>query len=353
MDADVVYEPRVAAAHGPPPGRPRRRRRHRLHQGGEPARQRTSTASSPSSTSPPRRRPGGPRTCIGASPAWPAGRSSTAGPTSRRSAAGSTPRPWPRTPSPPSRPSWPGAGWCSSRTPWSGPRSRATSTGCGSSGCGGHAATSRSPGATSTCGSGRRRATGSGRPPSPCSGSPRSLLPLFMITRRRRSSASGSSTATSRPRRSRPLWIVNGLGFVFVVTFTLLIDPSTARRTWREAVLFPGVVSLFVILHACFPAAFRPLAGGRATDRHPLGDLGGDLFLLGRLPLGVAVHGGGVARQAARPGRARRLGRRARVRRRLRAAAVRRHVHGLRPEARGAEQAWDKTVKTGKVAVRT
>ncbi len=50
-----------------------------------------------------------------------------------------------------------GAGWCSSRTPWCGPRSPAPSPGCGSSGCAGRAATSRSPGGSRGCGSARSR----------------------------------------------------------------------------------------------------------------------------------------------------------------------------------------------------
>jgi cellulose synthase/poly-beta-1,6-N-acetylglucosamine synthase-like glycosyltransferase len=54
-----------------------------------------------------------------------------------------------------------GAGWCSSRTPRSGPRSPVPSAPCGSSGSAGPAATSRSPCGTAGCGSGAPGTTGS------------------------------------------------------------------------------------------------------------------------------------------------------------------------------------------------
>ena len=53
------------------------------------------------------------------------------------------------------------------------------------------------------------------------------------------------------------LWILNGLSFVFLIVLTLLIDPAIARRTWRRAVMFPGLISVTIVLATCFPAVFR------------------------------------------------------------------------------------------------
>lgn len=53
------------------------------------------------------------------------------------------------------------------------------------------------------------------------------------------------------------LWIINALCFIFTTLFTLLIDPSAGRRTWVQGIFFPGVVSLVIIVYACFPVAFH------------------------------------------------------------------------------------------------
>lgn len=56
----------------------------------------------------------------------------------------------------------------------------------------------------------------------------------------------------------RFLWIINALTYVFITTYSLLLDGQTAKRAWREAVMFPGVVSVAIILYTCFP---RPAHG--------------------------------------------------------------------------------------------
>jgi cellulose synthase/poly-beta-1,6-N-acetylglucosamine synthase-like glycosyltransferase len=53
------------------------------------------------------------------------------------------------------------------------------------------------------------------------------------------------------------LWITNGLTYAFITTFALLIDPHTGRHVWREALLFPGVVSLIIMISAVAPAPLR------------------------------------------------------------------------------------------------
>ena len=44
---------------------------------------------------------------------------------------------------------------------------------------------------------------------------------------------------------------------MFITSFTLMIDWDTGRHTWKEGILFPGVISVFIILYACFPLPAR------------------------------------------------------------------------------------------------
>ncbi len=43
------------------------------------------------------------------------------------------------------------------------------------------------------------------------------------------------------------LWGVNLAVYLFMTLFALAIDPQMARRTWREAFLFPGLISLLIM----------------------------------------------------------------------------------------------------------
>jgi cellulose synthase/poly-beta-1,6-N-acetylglucosamine synthase-like glycosyltransferase len=56
------------------------------------------------------------------------------------------------------------------------------------------------------------------------------------------------------------LWITNVLTFVFITVLALLIDPGTGRRVWREAVFFPGAVSLVIMAAAIAPVPLRFVA---------------------------------------------------------------------------------------------
>jgi cellulose synthase/poly-beta-1,6-N-acetylglucosamine synthase-like glycosyltransferase len=53
------------------------------------------------------------------------------------------------------------------------------------------------------------------------------------------------------------LWITNVLAYVFITSYALLIDPPTGRHVWREAILFPGIVSVIIMLAAVAPAPLR------------------------------------------------------------------------------------------------
>jgi cellulose synthase/poly-beta-1,6-N-acetylglucosamine synthase-like glycosyltransferase len=55
----------------------------------------------------------------------------------------------------------------------------------------------------------------------------------------------------------RVLWVINAATYLFITGLALLFDPQTARHCWREAVLFPGLVNLAIIVLTCFPRLGR------------------------------------------------------------------------------------------------
>jgi cellulose synthase/poly-beta-1,6-N-acetylglucosamine synthase-like glycosyltransferase len=151
------------------------------------------------------------------------------------------------------------------------------------------------------------------------------------------------------------LWLTNVITYVFITSFALMIDPAVGRHTWRQAVMFPGAVNLTILVAAVLPTPLALLAREivRAAGFTPtLGWVRGlELFTYIWLAacMGVAYLG-----KVAEP---RRLGRF------LSPLFV--YIGGYGPllcaittaayvkELRGAEQKWDKTEKTGKVAAPT
>jgi cellulose synthase/poly-beta-1,6-N-acetylglucosamine synthase-like glycosyltransferase len=71
------------------------------------------------------------------------------------------------------------------------------------------------------------------------------LLTLYMI---------GSTMAWSV---FEGLWIWHAIAYVFGTAMALSIDPQTAKRCWREAILFPGIISLFIMLYSVYPALYE------------------------------------------------------------------------------------------------
>jgi cellulose synthase/poly-beta-1,6-N-acetylglucosamine synthase-like glycosyltransferase len=60
------------------------------------------------------------------------------------------------------------------------------------------------------------------------------------------------------------LWIVNAVCYLFTTAFSFAIDPRVARISWREGILFPGIVSVAIIGYACLPGVFGSAAGPQA-----------------------------------------------------------------------------------------
>ncbi len=149
------------------------------------------------------------------------------------------------------------------------------------------------------------------------------------------------------------LWIVAGLCYVFTTLFALLIDTETGRHTWKEGVLFPGLISITIIAYACFPRPARWCI-------HTSTDLAGLHLTPGEIHLAILFAYLWLAASMPVAWTARLLEPK-RVGRYLSPAIV--YIVGYGPllcgvtfnsyvkELRGAAMTWDKTEKTGKVGM--
>jgi cellulose synthase/poly-beta-1,6-N-acetylglucosamine synthase-like glycosyltransferase len=149
------------------------------------------------------------------------------------------------------------------------------------------------------------------------------------------------------------LWITNVLTYAFITSYALLIDPRTGRHVWREALLFPGVVSLIIMIAAIAPVPLRfltyhglDLAGGSALRGY-----GAEVELFTYAWLAASMGIAYLAKLAeSRPG--------GKV---ISPALIYLTGYGsllcavtftaYLKELRGADASWDKTEKTGKVAM--
>ncbi|HEY0933529.1 MAG TPA: glycosyltransferase family 2 protein, partial [Trebonia sp.] len=173
------------------------------------------------------------------------------------------------------------------------------------------------------------------------------LQPVFMITSSAALLALYFAGSPHAWPAFRLLWIINAVTYLFITGFSLLIDPGTGRRAWRQAVLFPGLVNLVIIAESCFPRAVH--AGASHLPRHVTAAITvfsyawlGAALALGYLVKVVEPHRGGrlfsaVLLYLAGYGSL------------LCACTFASYVK----ELRGAEMSWDKTEKTGTVAIPT
>jgi cellulose synthase/poly-beta-1,6-N-acetylglucosamine synthase-like glycosyltransferase len=49
------------------------------------------------------------------------------------------------------------------------------------------------------------------------------------------------------------LWAINVFTYVFITVSSFSVDPATAKRCWFEGLMFPGVISLLIIVYASYP----------------------------------------------------------------------------------------------------
>jgi cellulose synthase/poly-beta-1,6-N-acetylglucosamine synthase-like glycosyltransferase len=83
------------------------------------------------------------------------------------------------------------------------------------------------------------------------------LMPVFMTLSSIGLLALFAADRSLSEHAFRLLLGVNLVTYLFITVSAISIDPVTARRTWREAILFPGLVSLLFIIYAAYPPAFN------------------------------------------------------------------------------------------------
>ena len=147
-------------------------------------------------------------------------------------------------------------------------------------------------------------------------------------------------------------WVINGITYLYVTLFSFAIDPGTAKKSWVQGFMFPGLISLFIIAYAIYP----PLLEVYAT--WVLEHLGMPLSHGGKMTLILFIYAwlalGMPAAYLAKVLEKTRF--------KVLAMPVL-YIAGFGPllcaitfasyiaELRGAELKWDKTEKTGKVAL--
>lgn len=152
----------------------------------------------------------------------------------------------------------------------------------------------------------------------------------------------------------RLLWILNGIVYVIVIGGVWAVDPSTAKRTRIEGLLFPGLISALLVVYSVFPGPFAALATWLVAacgmaDRLSSGpQIGLALFTYSWLTLSMVFAYAGKVVESSQPGR-----------RRLAASLIVLAGYGsllcavtfaaVMNQLWGRKTVWVKTEKTGKV----
>lgn len=150
----------------------------------------------------------------------------------------------------------------------------------------------------------------------------------------------------------RTLWFLNVVTYLFVTLSSFSIDPETAKRTWREGLMFPGLVALLIIVYALYPPLFETHVANWLRDAGVDADaVATAVLLFTYVWLSASMLAAWLLKLLDA-----RFGRRVRF-----VTAPLLYVVGYGPllcavtaaayvkEARGAEMKWDKTEKTGAV----
>lgn len=179
------------------------------------------------------------------------------------------------------------------------------------------------------------------------------LLPAFMILASLALVTLWVLDAHDAKLLFRAFWSISALGFVFTTIYTLTLDRSIARRSWRQALAFPGLVNLCIIAWVLVPAPMHALVRQVAEAS----GLGWSTQTRSRLALGAYVWTSACMAFAWLIYRLDKF----RLARPLMPAFL--LVVGFGPmlcavtcaayvaQWRGAATTWDKTVKTGKVGM--
>ncbi len=145
----------------------------------------------------------------------------------------------------------------------------------------------------------------------------------------------------------RVLWAINVFTYLFITFSSFSVDPRTARQAWREGLLFPGAISLSIIVWAAYP----PILESTGLNESNTGLTIFLLFIYSWLALSMLAAWG--VRRLELSGHLSRL------------VPPLLYVVGYGPlltamtaaayikEIQGAEMKWDKTEKTGQVGELT
>ena len=85
------------------------------------------------------------------------------------------------------------------------------------------------------------------------------LMPLFMIAASCGLIGIVLLDAGAARDVFRVFWRFHAVLYVFVTAMSFAVDPATARRSWGQGLLFPGVVSLGIIVYSIAPVTFGAL----------------------------------------------------------------------------------------------
>jgi cellulose synthase/poly-beta-1,6-N-acetylglucosamine synthase-like glycosyltransferase len=152
----------------------------------------------------------------------------------------------------------------------------------------------------------------------------------------------------------RWLWIISALAYVFTTTFALLVDRDVARRSWRQAIAFPGLINLSIVAWVLVPGPMHALVENicLATGLGWSSRTRSLLALSAYIWVAACMLAAWLVYRIDRTGRARPL------------VPYLLFIAGYGPllcaitfaayvaEARGTAAIWDKTIKTGKVGAR-
>lgn len=146
----------------------------------------------------------------------------------------------------------------------------------------------------------------------------------------------------------REIWFLALCTYLFITAMTVQLDPATGRRSWREAVAFPGIISLLVMLTAFAPEIFsRTVPELFGLELTAVGEGAFTLSLYAWLSLCMPAAWLAKCVEKTGPGRV------------LSPALI--YLVGYGPllcaitfdsyvkELKGANQVWEKTEKVGKV----
>jgi cellulose synthase/poly-beta-1,6-N-acetylglucosamine synthase-like glycosyltransferase len=85
------------------------------------------------------------------------------------------------------------------------------------------------------------------------------LMPVFMVVASVGLIALFGLNSETALDVFRGLWSINLFAYLFITVSSFLVDREAARRSWREGLAFPGLISLAIIAYAAYPPMFEQI----------------------------------------------------------------------------------------------